>query len=128
MRTIPHNKPWLGNEEKQALGKVVESGWIIAGDQVEKFEKKLSKMLGLRYAVAVSSGMAAIHLSLLALGIGKNDEVIVPSYTLSDLLNAISYTGANPVIVDIEKDSFNIDPKQVAKKINKKTKAIIVPH
>lgn len=128
MKTIPHNKPWLGLEEEEALRKVVESGWVIAGNQVKKLEKKLSEMLGLRYAVAVSSGTAAIHLSLLALGVGRGDDVILPSYTVSDILNAINYTGANPVIVDIEKDSFNIDPSLVAKKINKKTKAIIVPH
>lgn len=128
MKMISHNKPWLGKEEVAALDKVINSGWIIAGSQVKRFEGKLSKMHDLRFAVALNSGTAAIHVSLLALGIGKGDEVILPSYTPSDLLNAINYTGANPVIVDIEKNSFNIDPKQVAKKINKKTKAIIVPH
>lgn len=128
MKMISHNKPWLGKEEARALGKVVKSEWIIEGSEVKKFEKKLSEMLGLRYAVALTSGTAGVHLSLLALGIGKNDEVILPTYTVSDVLNAINYTGAKAVLVDIGLDSFNLDPIQVAKKITKKTKAIIVPH
>lgn len=128
MKIIAHNKPWLGKEEEIALNNVVASGWVIADTQVKKFEKKLSKILGFDYAIGLNSGTSSLHVSLLALGVGKGDEVILPSYTPSDLLNAVNYISAKPVIVDIEKNSFNVDPKQVGKKINKKTKAIIIPH
>lgn len=128
MNIIAHNKLLLDQDEISALEKVVRSGWIIGGPQVKKFEETLSEMHNLKYGVAVNSGTAAIHLSLLALEITKGDEVILPTYAPSDLLNAINYTGATPVIVDIELDSPNMDPKNVEKKISKKTKAILVPH
>lgn len=128
MKLISHNKPLLNNEELKAFEKVVKSGWIIEGDEVRKFENNLSKRICFKYAKAVSSGTAALHLSLLALGLGEGDEVIVPSYTVGDVLNAINYTQAKPIVVDIAPNSFNLDTQSVKKKITKKTKAIIVPH
>ncbi len=118
----------FGKEEVNTLKKVVQSGWIIEGQEVRKFEKSLSKRLGFKYAKAVNSGTAALHISLLALGVGKGDEVIVPSYTVGDVLNAINYTQATPVLVDIAPNSFNLDTKLTKRKLTKKTKAIIVPH
>lgn len=118
----------LNKKEVDIFKKVVQSGWIIDGQEVKKFENSLSKRLGFKYAKAVNTGTAALHLSLLALGVGKGDEVIVPSYTVGDVLNAINYTQAIPIVVDIMVNSFNLDPKIVKKKITKKTKAIVVPH
>jgi perosamine synthetase len=128
MKHILHNKPTVGKNELAALKKTIDSSWIIAGPEVKEFENKMAKMHKRKFAVALNSGTSSIHLSLLALSIGKGDKVIVPSYTVGDLLNAILYTGAEPVVVDVEKNSFNMDPKKVAEKLSKKTKAIIVPH
>jgi len=128
MKTIAHNKPSFDSREIKALTKVVKSGWVIAGAEVERLESTMKRYHGKKYAIATSSGHAALHLSLLALGVKKNDEEIVPAYAPSDLLNAVHYVGAHPVVVDIQKDSFNIDPERVQKKINKRTKAILVPH
>lgn len=128
MRIIPHNQPGLGNEEISALQKIIKSNYIIGGEEVRKLEKNISKRIGLKYAVATNSGTSALHLSLLALDIKPGDEVIAPSYTAGDVLNAINYTNATPVIVDIESGSFNIDPLQVKNRITNKTRALIVPH
>ncbi len=125
---IPHSKPFLGEEEKRACCEVIESGQIAQGPRVEKFEKRFSEFLGMPQGVATSSGTTALHLALLALGVGKNDEVIMPSYVCSALLNATCATGAIPRIADIEPDYFNMDPEQVRKNLTPKTKAIIVPH
>lgn len=125
---IPHNQPFFNNRESKAVQKVLASKWIIAGGEVEKFENRFKSLIGREYAIAVTSGHAAIHLSLLELKIGKDSEVILPTYTPQDVANPIYYAGAKPVIVDIEKDSFNIDPQQIRRKLTSKTKAIIVPH
>lgn len=128
MNKIPHNKPLLGEEEAKAAADVIKSQWIIAGPEVEKFEKTIASYVGKRYAVALNSGHASLHLSLLALGVGENDEVITTAYTTPDLLNVINYCRATPVIVDILPDSFNIDSSQIKLKLTSHTKAIIVPH
>lgn len=95
---------------------------------VEAFESETAHWVGVKGAVAVSSGTAALHLGLLALGIGKGDEVLLPSYVCTALLNAIHYTGAIPRLVDIDPDSFNIDPGGVKKALSRRSKAIIAPH
>jgi perosamine synthetase len=125
---IPHNKPALGKEEITAATHVLKSNWIVAGKEVGILEENIRKYIGLSYAVGVNSGTAALHLSLLSLGVSKGDEVILPTYTCNALLNAIYYVNATPIIVDSEKNSCNIDPQQIAEKITKKTKAIIIPH
>ncbi len=128
MRMIQHNKPCIGKEEADAVRKVLQSGWIIAGKEVETFENNFKKYIGMPYAVAVNSGTSALHLSLRALGVKKGDEVIVPTYTASDILNVILYVAATPVLVDIGKDTCVIDVVKVERKITKKTKAMILPH
>ena len=127
-RVIPHSKPSLGPEEIAAVSHVMQSGQIAQGPEVESFEEEMAQWIGVKDAVAVSSGTAALHLGLLALGIGKGDEVLLPSYVCAALLNAINYTGATPRLVDIDPDSFNIDVARVKKAVSKRSKAIIVPH
>ena len=101
---------------------------MVQGKKVLEFEAKVSRYLGVKAGVAVNSGTSALHLALLALNIGPGDEVMVPSFVCSALLNAVSYTGASARIVDVKADDFNISPVEVKKKLNKKVKAIIVPH
>ena len=125
---IPHSRPTLGEEEIEAVGAVVRSGHIAEGAVVARFEKAFAQKMGVKYAVATSSGTAALHLTLLAMGIGPDAEVIVPSYVCAALLHAIQYVGAKPVAAEINPVSFNIDPDDVHKRMTVKTKAIIVPH
>lgn len=125
---IPHSRPTLGPEEKRALEEVLASGEIAQGRKVGEFEKNFCGFLGRRYAVAVSSGTSALHLSFLALEIGQGDEVIVPSYTCVALLHAVAAAGARPVVVDIDPEDFNLSIRETRKKIRRRTKAVIVPH
>ena len=128
MKKISHNKPYLDNLEIKAIANVLKRNWLIPGLEVKKFENSIKRFVGEKYAVATNSGSSALHLALVALGIDRGDEVIIPTYTCTALLNTIYYQGAIPVIVDVEKGGFNIDPAKVKAKINKKTEAIIVPH
>lgn len=125
---IPHSRPTLNNEDFQAVLETLKSGHISQGIKVEEFEDKLSRFIGLKGGVATSSGTAALHLALLALNVGEVDEVIMPSYVCSALLNAVSYTRAIPKIVDINEDDFNMSIGAAAANVNSRTKAIIVPH
>jgi perosamine synthetase len=125
---IPHSRPTLGREEKKACEEVLDSLQIAQGERVRAFEQLFCDLLQRRYAVAVSSGTSALTLSLLALGISKGDEVICPSFTCVALLHAIHSVGAEPALVDIDPEDFNISVSHLKKRIRKKTKAVIVPH
>ena len=125
---ITHSMVALDEEDLAGVIKVLRSGMLVQGNVVLSLEKKFSSFIGVNHAVAVSSGTAALHLSLLSLGIGDGSEVIIPSYVCTALLNAIHYVRANPVLVDIEPDTYNIKVENIRKVINDKTKAIIVPH
>ncbi len=128
MKVIPHSRPTLGREEIDTVAETIASSHIAQGSMVCRFEDAVARYLGLRGGVAVSSGTAALHLALLALDIGEGDEVIIPDYTCTALLNAVFYTGARPVIADIIPHEYNIDPDDIKKKLTKKTKAIVVVH
>jgi len=125
---IQHSKPTLGAEEAKAVSEVIESGYIAEGKRVKNFENAFAKYLGVEYATSTNSGTSALHITLLAMGIGQGDEVIIPSYVCSALLNAVNYTGATPILADIDPETYNLDVTDVRKRINKYTKAIIVPH
>ncbi len=125
---IPHSRPTLGPEEKQAIEEVLASGHIAQGKKVGEFEKSFCEFTGRRFAVAVSSGSSALHLSLVALGLGRGDEVILPSFTCTALLHAVEAVQAKPVLVDIDLEDFNLSVTEVKKKIRRKTKAILAPH
>ena len=125
---ITHSKPTLNHNDYRSIMDVLESGHLVQGEQVAGFEAALSSFIGLGNGVAVSSGTAALHLALISIGVGEKDEVIIPSYVCSALLNAIMYVNAVPVIADIDRSTFNIDVDDLKKRITKRTKAIIVPH
>ena len=128
LRFIPHSRPTLGEKEIKAVAAVIQSGHIAEGAAVARFEKAFAQKMGVKYAVATSSGTAALHLTLMAMGIGPDAEVIIPSYVCAALLHAIRYVGAKPVAAEINPVSFNIDSDDVHKRMTSKTKAIIVPH
>jgi perosamine synthetase len=120
--------PEIGEEEIQAVVRVLRSGYLVQGEQVQEFERLVAEYVGVRYAVAVSSGTAALHLALLALGIGPGDEVIVPDFTFPATANVVELIGASPVLVDIDLTTFNIDATQIRPAITKRTKAIMPVH
>jgi perosamine synthetase len=122
-------EPTLTDKELQYVTECVLTGWVSsAGEFVSRFEKIFSDYCGIKHAVATSSGTAALHLALVACNIGPGDEVIVPSLTFIATANAVSYTGAKPVFVDIESETWNIDPECIETAITSKTKAIIPVH
>ncbi len=114
--------------DQAAVLEVLNSGYVAQGTEVESFEQELSAFTGIPYSVLVNSGTTAIYLALYALNVGKDDEVVLPTYVCSALLNAIHMIGAKPVLVDVNDQDFNIDWEKVDDKINSNTKAIIVPH
>ncbi len=115
-------------EIDQAIKGVIKRGRFILGEEVERFEEEFSKFIGARYGIAVNSGSDALYLALRALGIGEGDEVITVSYTFISTADAIIRNGAAPVFVDIEPETYTIDPHQIEKRITRKTKAIIPVH
>ena len=125
---IPIARPVIGEEEADAVKEVLFSGRLAQGAKVEEFEEAFARYIGTKYAVAVSSGTAALHLALLAHGIGEGDEAITTPFTFIATANSILFTGAKPVFVDIDEKTFNIDPQLIEEKITPKTKAIIPVH
>ncbi len=120
--------PEIGQEEIQAMTQVLLSGYLVQGTHVVEFEKRVSEYIGVKYAVAVSSGTAALHLALLALGIGPGDEVIVPDFTFPATANVVEITGAKAVLVDIDLETFNIQIDSIRTAITPRTRAIIPVH
>ena len=126
---IPIAKPNLKGNELKYLTECITSGWISSsGKFIELFEKKFADFCGVKHSVSCSNGTVALHLALLALGIGKGDEVIVPNLTFAATANVVIYTGAKPVLVDVQEDTWCIDSEEIKKKITKRTKAIIPVH
>ena len=151
---IPMSAPDITEEDVQAVAEVVRSGRLALGPKTEEFEKRIADYVGVKHAIAVSSGTAALHLIVMALGIGPEDsargimkdlphgiretktfhgvkstsraEVLVPSFTFASSVNVILFEGATPVFVDIEPDTYNLDPKDLERKVTPRTKAIMV--
>lgn len=126
--TIPVAKPFLGEEEEAAVIEVLRSGWLSQGPRVAEFEKRFAEYVGASHAVAVSSCTTALHLSLVALNLMRGDEVLCPSLSFIATANAIRYTGATPVFVDVARHSFNIDPGLLEESMTPRTRAILVVH
>ncbi len=126
---IPVNTPLLEGNEKKYLNECIETGWISSeGPFVVKFEKEMASYVGRKFAIAVSNGSVALDASVVALGIGKGDEVILPSFTIISCAAAIVRAGATPVVVDCDSRTWNIDVAQIEAKITARTKAIMVVH
>ena len=128
MTTIPISKPFIREEEKKAVLEVLDSGMLVQGERTAALEKAFSSVCGTNCAIATSSGTTALHIALLANGIGKDDEVITSPFTFIASVNSILYVGAKPVFVDIDEDTYNIDPSKIESAITKKTKAILPIH
>lgn len=125
---IPISKPLIGEDEKELVKGVLDSGILAQGPRVKEFEQDFSEYIGCNHAIAVSSGTTALHLALLANGIGKEDEVITSPFSFIATANSILYTGAKPVFVDIEEETFNIDPGGIEARITDRTKALLPVH
>lgn len=126
---LPVAEPQLGEKELQYVSECVLTGWVSsAGQFITRFENLFAEFTGVRHAIATSNGTTALHLSLLALDVGPGDEVIVPSLTFIASANAVRYTGATPVFVDSEAETWNLDPREVERAITDRTRAIIPVH
>ena len=125
---IPIAKPQLGEEEKRAVLEVLESGMLAQGTRVAAFEKAFAYFIGVKHAIATSNGTTALHIALLALGIGPSDEVITSPFSFIATANAIKMVGATPIFVDVNHNTFNIDYHQIEPAITPKTKAILPVH
>ena len=127
--SIPVNEPVITPAAKRYVRQALETGWVSsAGPCIEKFEEAFARVIGVRHAVTVTSGTAALHCALAALGVGPGDEVIVPDFTMIASAFAVLYTGAAPVFVDVEPDTFNLDPSLLKAQMTKRTKAIMPVH
>ncbi len=123
---IPFLRPWLGEEEVQAVREVILSGWISLGPKVAEFERVIASLAGARHAVATNSATTALHLSLLVAGVRPGDEVLCPSFTCMATANAIVMAGAVPRFVDIERRTFNMDPTDAEARLTPNTRALVV--
>ena len=120
--------PAVGEEEIAAVAEAIRSGWLTTGPRAEELERRFAEYAGARHALAVSSGTAAMHLSLVALGVGPGDEVITTPITWPATANVIVHTGATPVFADVRDSDLNIDPARVAELVTPRTKAIMPVH
>ena len=117
---FPAYEPWISNEDKKIVHETLKQTMLTLGPKLEKFENDFCKYSKAKYAVAVSNCTAALHISLMALGIGKDDEVIISPLTLNIPVNAIASCGAKPIFTDVRED-FNLDPYSIESKITSKT-------
>jgi perosamine synthetase len=121
-------RPDVGAEEAAAVAEVLESGLLTMGPKVAEFEAELARACDRPHAVAVSSGTAALHLAVIALGIGEGDEVLVPAYTFPATANVVALAGARPVLVDVDPETMNLDSAQVETAVTKRTRAVMAVH
>jgi len=125
---IPIAKPYIGQEEETAVLEALRSGWLSQGPRVAEFEKQFAAYVGTKHAIAVSSCTTALHLAFLGAGIQSGDEVLCPSLSFIATANSIRYVGAEPVFVDIDPVTFNMDPKKLEAAITPRTRAILAVH
>jgi perosamine synthetase len=126
---VPVAKPDVGEDELRNVTEAVRSGWISSkGAFIEEFEKRFANYIEAKHTIAVSNGTAALHLALTALGIGRGDEVIVPSLSFIAAANAVTYTGATPIFADSSPEYWCVDPADVGRRVSRKTRAILPVH
>ncbi len=129
IKNYPVSEPSFTGNERDYLLDAFESGWISSkGDYIERFELEFSKYVGTKYGISTSNGTTALHLAIRALGLGRGDEVIVPDLTFASPANAVIYEGAAPVLVDVKREYWGIDPSAVERAITDRTKAVIAVH
>ena len=114
---IPAAQPIIGDDERNAVDRVLRSGMLAQGPEVKAFEEEFSEIVGGRHCVAVNSGTSALHMAFVATGIGPGDEVIVPSFSFAATANSVCLAGATPVFADIEQDYFNLSPSAVKRRL-----------
>src|SRR5258706_8847791 len=122
---VPLPQPARGEEEARAPFDSIKSGWVTQGPKVAEFEKAVAAYVGAKHGVATTSCTTGLHLALATAGVGKDDEVIVPSFTFIASANAILYTGADVVFCEVDPRTFNVDPSDIEKRITRRTKAIM---
>ena len=124
------NEPYLKGKEKEYVLDVIESGWLsVKGKHTKIFEQKFAEMVGVKYALAVQSGTAALHTALLALGVGKGDKVVIPNYTCAGNITSVLQCQATPVILDVEKDTFGLDANRLEEFLKQeKPKVVMTVH
>jgi perosamine synthetase len=122
---LPYGRQWIDEDDVAAVVEVLRSDWLTTGPRVAEFERAFARCVGAREAVAVSSGTAALHAAVYALGVGHGDEVIVPCLTFAATANCVVYQGGNPVFADVDADTLLIDPAEVERKITPRTRAVI---
>ena len=125
---LPFSVPSMGEDEIAAVAEVLRSGWITTGPKCQQLESAFSQYVGAKHAIAVSSATGGMHVTLMALGIGAGDEVITPSQTWVSTLNVITLLGAEPVMIDVDRDTLMVQPAEIEAAITPKTKAIIPVH
>jgi len=125
---IPFHRASIGEEEVEAVSEVVRSGWLTLGPKTFEFERRFQEYVGVRHAIAVSSGTAALHLSLAAIGLNAGDEVLVPTTTFTATAEVVTYFKARPVLVDIDPVTMNFDPSDAARRITPRTRAVLPVH
>ncbi len=125
---IPISRPLIGDAERNAVLEVLDSGMLAQGPRAARLEEAFAGICGVRHAIAVSSGTAALHIALLAHGIGPGDEVITTPFTFIASVNSILYTGARPVLVDVEEETFNINPSLIEQAVTPRCRAILPVH
>lgn len=125
---IPAAQPIIGDDERQAVDRVLQSGMLAQGPEVKAFEDEFSEIVDKRHCIAVNSGTSALHMAFVAAGIRQGDEVIVPSFSFAATANAVRLAGATPVFADIEQDYFNLSPSAVEAAITPRTRAIMPVH
>ena len=125
---IPFFKPWISTEDIKYVSNTLNQRWLTNGPQLKKFEKIFSRFIQSKFSIGVGSATHALHLAVKSIGVAQGDEVILPTFTFAATLNSVLYSGAKPVLVDVDPFTFNISPNEIIKKISKKTKAIIPVH
>ena len=128
MLEIPYFKPWINQNDKNSVIAALNNRWLTNGPILRKFEDEIKNYVGTKFSSGVGSATHALHLAMRSLGIGPNDEVIVPTFTFVATANSVLSTGAKPVFVDILKENYTMDPDDLQRKITKNTKAIVPVH
>ena len=122
---LPYGHQWIDDEDIKAVVEVLRTDWITQGPKVDEFERRVAEYCGAKYAVAVSSGTAALHATCTVAGISEGDEAITTPITFAATANAIVYCGGKPVFADVREDTLNIDPVEIRKKLSPRTRAIL---